>query len=107
MGVGECSELGPRFLAYIGPLLSNNIPARPNATLAHFVDPIHNPDYLELIPLESVDHLVAPAVLSAVLRRLECLWIRRLQPSLNIRRQVWASFSGGPDRRGDKRTLGA
>ena len=102
-GVGETENPRSRLLKYLTDIRD---PAEPThgvcAITRHFRDPEHTVDDLEFLLVDKVSPLANfhPAVITPIRLRLEWLWIRRLDASLNIRRNWRASFPGGGASRG-------
>ena len=97
-GVGECALPIPRFRLYISEA-NATAPTDTCAMSEHFQDPSHSPADLTFTIVDAIPPpLIDDRVTSAVRTRMEDWWIKRLEPQLNVRRQRWHSFPGGPQR---------
>ena len=76
------------------------------AIAAHFRDSPHTLDDIEFVLLEGLSKTVPGPLLHPLRTRLESRWILKLAASLNRRRHLRVSFSGGVaaqlDRLGDE-----
>ena len=93
-GVGECSAPLSRLPSYI-----RAVGGRCDLACAihkHFMETPHSRDDLSICLVDAVPERLfnKPAVLPALRKRLEFIWIHRLDAGLNKRRFLWHSFTG-------------
>ena len=90
-GIGETSCLSTRVRMYTANIHAN----RAQGTIqAHFMTHPHTMCDLQFVVLQTLPDSIARAVKGAVRLKLENVWIRRMQPQLNRKRQIHFSFTG-------------
>ena len=97
VGVGECACPRDRLRSYIqAARLGIYSPASSSkcGVHRHFVRTPHSIADLEITLVQSLPPTTGANICDAVRARNESRWIQRLEASLNIRRQFWASFPG-------------
>ena len=94
-GVGECSSPLSRLSTYIRAV-EDHPPDQSCAIHKHFAEADHRPEDLSFCIVAGLPPrlLAKPALIPALRKRLEFIWIHRLGAVLNKRRFLWHSFSG-------------
>ena len=101
-GIGECSDARRRLQHYISAIRRGPPEPVPCCSiLRHFLDGQHSVDDFKVLLIDKIPFNLPchPACPSTVRTRLENIWTKRVQPELNVRRQLHSSFSGGSQAR--------
>ena len=96
-GVGECKSPESRLLNYYLPIRDRAPPDSSSCSiLTHFLETEHSINDFEVIFVEKLPPVfnTNPAICHTNRARLEWRWIRRLNATLNVRRNLWGFFSG-------------
>ena len=94
LGVGECLLPKKRLMDYVRAAGKMTLTTT-SAVEKHFLDcPLHDERDLEFTLVDALPLGCKPACWDSERSRLEEIWIAKLHPSLNIKKQVRNSFTG-------------